>query len=90
MAANDIWTLTGKKLSGEATAQELQELENLVANNESAKQTIVAMEQMWQTLDNKTTKTTIKEIDKRWEAFRLKLIPDPEASNAISKIKIKK
>jgi transmembrane sensor len=87
MAANDIWVLTGKKLSGEATLQELEVLKALAASNESTKQTLAAIEQMWQTLDNKTN---TKEIDKRWEAFRLKLIPNPEAPNAISKIKIKK
>lgn len=90
MAANDIWTLAGKKLSGEATLQELEALKALAASNESTKQTLAVIEQMWQTLDNKTTKINTKEIDKRWEAFRLKLIPIPEAPNAISKIKINK
>jgi hypothetical protein len=90
MAANDIWTLTGKKLSGEATLHELEELQNLAASNESAKQTIAALEQMWHMLDKQTTKPNTKDIDKRWEAFRLKLISAPEAPGAISKTKIRK
>jgi hypothetical protein len=90
MAANDIWTLIAKKLSGEATLPELEELQNLAANNESTKQTIDALEQMWQMLNNQTTKPTPEDIDKSWEAFRQKLIPNPETPNAVSKTKTKK
>ena len=88
MAANDIWTLTGKKLSGEATLQELEELRNLVANNEGTKQIIVALQQVWQTPDNAPDQKTTKGMDKRWEVFRLKLTPTPETPGSISIEKI--
>jgi len=90
MAADDIWTLIAKKLSGEASTRELKALKSLVADNASLKQTIITLELAWQATDKQTTTS---DLGKKWESFRLKLTPDPRHQANLStnrKIKIKK
>lgn len=91
MVTDDIWVLIGKKLSGEATAQELQALERFFSDTANT-HIIAHLEQMWQMPDAETTQNPTEEIDKRWNIFRRKLLPDSQAPirlNSGRKIKTK-
>jgi hypothetical protein len=74
MAADDIWALTGKKLSGEASPQELRALKNLVDGNESNTRALLYLEQMW-LVSGTQTPPKLDDINKKWDNFKRKLKP---------------
>jgi len=78
MVANRIWILIGKKVSGEATLQELEELKSLVADSGDSVNTIGEFEQMLQTVNIESTHISDEEIAERWELFKHKLAPEPK------------
>lgn len=78
MVANRIWILIGKKVSGEATPQELSELEHLVANSGDSIHTITGLEQMWRTVNIESVHKSDEEIDQRWERFKGKIESDEQ------------
>lgn len=73
MVANRIWILIGKKVSGEATPQELEELQSLVADSGDSIHTITSLEQMWRTVNIESVHRSDAEIDQRWQQFKHKL-----------------
>nr|WP_294795528.1 FecR domain-containing protein [uncultured Mucilaginibacter sp.] len=75
MVANRIWILIGKKVSGEATLQELEELQGLIANSGDSGHTIDELEQMLLTFNIESTHKSDEEINERWEQFKSKLDP---------------
>jgi len=68
----------GKKVSGEATLQELDELQSLVANSGDSGHTIDELEQTLLTVNIEPTHKTDEEIDERWSQFKKKIEPEPE------------
>lgn len=78
MVANRIWILIGKKLSGEATLQELEELKDLVADSGDSVNSIGEFEQMLLTVNIESTHKSDEEIAERWEQFKHKLDPEPK------------
>jgi transmembrane sensor len=76
MVANRIWILIGKKVSGEATLQELEELQSLIANSGDSGTTIDELEQMLLTVTEAPHKSD-EEIDERWNQFKKKITPEP-------------
>lgn len=77
MVANRIWILIGKKVSGEATLQELEELQSLIANSDDSGHTIDELEQTLLTVNIESPHKSDEEIDERWNRFKKKLAPDP-------------
>ena len=67
---NNIWILIGKKLSGEATAEELLELEELLQQGAADQYPLDMLEEIWKA--EHQTKTSTKSEDK-WSAFESKL-----------------
>jgi transmembrane sensor len=78
MVANRIWILIGKKLSGEATPQEMEELKGLVADSGDSVNSIGEFEQMLLTVNIESTHKSDEEIAERWEQFKHKLDPEPK------------
>jgi transmembrane sensor len=78
MVANRIWILIGKKVSGEATLQELEELQSLIANSDDSGHTIDELEQTLLTVNIESPHKSDEEIDERWNQFKLKIAPEPE------------
>ena len=75
MVTDDIWVLIGKKVSAEATPQELLELESFIAENEAYGPAIANLEQLWRVTNAALKPAT--DIEKKWEQFRLKISPAP-------------
>lgn len=78
MVANRIWILIGKKVSGEATLQELEELQSLIANSGDSGHTIEELEQTLLTVSIDSPHKSDDEIDERWNQFKKKITPEPE------------
>ncbi|PJJ83722.1 FecR family protein [Mucilaginibacter auburnensis] len=76
MVANRIWILLGKKVSGEATPQELEELQSLIAGSEEGFDAIGGLEQMLHTVNVDTVGKSEEEIDARWQRFKKNLITE--------------
>lgn len=89
MVANRIWILLGKKVSGEATPQELEELQSLITDSDDSIDTIDGLEQMWQTVNVDVPTKTEREIDERWNSFKHKLNTETEVT-ALPKAKSKR
>lgn len=83
MVINRIWILIGKKVSGEATRQELEELDCLMADGSDGAQTIGELEHLWQNANTEPTPKTAEEIHKNWLNFKTRL----PAENKIIKLK---
>lgn len=77
MVANRIWILIGKKVSGEATLQELEELQSLIANSGDSGTTIDELEQTLLTVNIESPHKSDEEIDERWNQFKKKIAPEP-------------
>lgn len=94
---NNIWILIGKKLSGNATAEELLELEELLRQEGiTDRYSISLLEDLWK---NQYQERSNSNLEQKWDAFEAKLdvaekneieTTDPEAaqSNTSSKGRI--
>ncbi|MFD0750408.1 FecR family protein [Mucilaginibacter calamicampi] len=78
MVANRIWILIGKKVSGEATLQELEELQSLIASSGDSGHTIDELEQTLLTVNIESPHKSDEEIEERWSQFKKKIAPEPE------------
>ncbi len=78
MVANRIWILIAKKVSGEATLQELEELQGLIANSGDNGSTIDQLEQTLLTVNIESPHKSDEEIDERWNQFKKKIAPEAE------------
>jgi ferric-dicitrate binding protein FerR (iron transport regulator) len=65
-----IWTLIGKKLSGEATPEELRELEELLQQNGAERYPVRLLEELWK---SQHLAKLNKELENKWAAFETKL-----------------
>ncbi len=81
MVANRIWILLGKKVSGEATPQELEELQSLIAGSEEGIDAIGGLEQMLHTVNVDTVGKSEEEIDARWQRFKKNLITEDKVAD---------
>lgn len=81
MAADDIWVLIGKKLSNEATAEDLQALERFIAEDEQNRHTLAKLEQIWRISDIQATPKPHEDTDKRWAKFRRRLMQEALKNN---------
>jgi len=77
MVANRIWILIGKKVSGEATFQELEELQSLIVDSGDSGTTIEELEQTLLTVNTESPHKSDEEIDERWNQFKQKIAPEP-------------
>ena len=77
MVANRIWILIGKKVSGEATLQELEELQSLIANSGDSGHTIEELEHTLLTVNIESPHKSDDEIDEKWNEFKKKIAPEP-------------
>jgi transmembrane sensor len=77
MVANRIWILIGKKVSGEATLQELEELQSLIANSGDNGHTIDELEQTLLTVNIESPHKSDEEIEEKWNQFKKKIAPEP-------------
>jgi len=69
---NNIWILIGKKLSGNATAEELLELEELLRENGIADMySLSLLEEIWK--NQYQEKLADNNLEKKWDAFEAKL-----------------
>lgn len=83
MDANRIWVLIGKKIAGNATPDEVTELESLMAECADNAYPLRELEEMWLLDKNQPTDRTPDEIKVRWENFKTNL----PAGNKILSIK---
>ncbi|WP_184544653.1 FecR family protein [Mucilaginibacter sp. FT3.2] len=67
---NNIWILIGKKLSGEATAEELLELEELLRQGAADQYPLDLLEDMWRA-ENQALPA--EKLASKWDAFEAKL-----------------
>jgi len=68
---NNIWILIGKKLSGNATAEELLELEELLRENGIADiYSLSLLEEIWK---NQYQEKSNNNLEQKWDAFEAKL-----------------
>jgi ferric-dicitrate binding protein FerR (iron transport regulator) len=67
---NNIWILIGKKLSGEATAEELAELEELLRQGGTDLYPVDLLENLWRE-ENKTK--AVDKLEAKWATFEDKL-----------------
>ncbi|MGY3214173.1 FecR family protein [Mucilaginibacter sp. HD30] len=77
MVANRIWILIGKKVSGEATLQELEELQSLIANSGDSGHTIEELEHTLLAVTIESPHKSDDEIDERWNEFKKQIAPEP-------------
>ena len=68
---NNIWILIGKKLSGNATAEELLELEELLREEGiTDRYSISLLEDLWKNQYQEKSNTN---LEQKWNAFEAKL-----------------
>lgn len=67
---NNIWILIGKKLSGEATAEELLELEELLQQGAADQYPLDMLEEIWKAGNQPKT---VNKLEDKWSAFESKL-----------------
>ncbi|MDN5289399.1 MAG: hypothetical protein JWR38_5673 [Mucilaginibacter sp.] len=67
---NNVWILIAKKLSNEASPEELLELEELLQQSEAGKYPLSSLEEIWE--NNQQTNTDEKLLNK-WQSFDAKL-----------------
>lgn len=80
MMVNRVWILIGKKVSGEATQLELEELECLLADGGEGNQTVTELEQLWRNTKPDIAEQSQYQIDSRWQRFKTKLSDDKRIS----------
>lgn len=68
-----LWTLWSKKLSGEATAEEIQELDALLKNPISQSTDIELIKKLW---DRALENVDKPDIDKNWESISQSIFPE--------------
>lgn len=73
-----IWTLIGKKLSGEATPEELRELDELLQQNGAERYPVSLLEEIWQ---SQNPAKLNEELENKWAAFEDKLNIAEEEEN---------
>ncbi len=73
MDANRIWVLIGKKIAGNATADEITELNNLLEEHVGGEYPLRELEEMWLFDKNQPTDKTPDEIKQKWKNFKTKL-----------------
>lgn len=66
MQKEDIWKLLARKMAGEATDEELKELQHLLKNDPGMKYTAETFIRLWNTLSNQQKQENNPAIDK-WE-----------------------
>lgn len=67
---NKTWILIGKKLSGEATAEELKELEHILEKDPTVKYHFGILEKTW----GKNSRQEKEEQEQRWKKFEGRLL----------------
>ena len=72
MIDDRIWKLIAKKLSGEASPEELQELEKLVKDNPGLHHSIEAFTKFW---ESPVKQTANPDPSKLWERIRAQHMP---------------
>ena len=77
---NRVWILIGKKVSGEATRQELEELDCLMADGAEDAYTVSQLEQLWINSKSDSAEQSQYKIDSRWRRFKMKLSDDKRTS----------
>lgn len=87
MVANRIWILLGKKVSGEATPQELEELDLLIQGNDEGLDAIGGLEKMLHSVNVDAIGRSEEEIDERWNKFRKKLATEADSVIALNPAK---
>lgn len=80
MMVNRVWILIGKKVSGEATQTELEELDCLLVDGAEDIYTVAELEQIWKNSKSYTAEQSQYWIDSRWRRFKTKLSDDKRAS----------
>lgn len=73
MDTNYIWILAGKKLSGEATREELAELEVLIASFPEGDFPLREIEDLWRSGQN-TSSFSSRQLEDKWKTLEKKLI----------------
>jgi len=74
-----IWTLIGKKLSGEASPEELRELEELLQQNGAERYPVQLLEDLWK---SQQLAKLNDELENKWSAFEAKLNITEEEESA--------
>jgi len=74
-----IWTLIGKKLNGEASPEELRELEELLQQNGAERYPVQLLEEVW---DSRHPAKLNEDLESKWTAFEGKLDLADEEENA--------
>jgi len=67
---NDVWLLIGKKLNGEASPEELRELEDILQNSNSEQYPLALLEEIWK---NQHQAKSNEKLEKKWKAFEDKI-----------------
>lgn len=73
-----IWILIGKKLSGEATPEELRELDELLQQNGAERYPVYLLEEIWK---SQNPAKLNDELENKWAAFETKLNIAEEEEN---------
>lgn len=67
---NDVWLLIGKKLNGEASPEELSELDEILQNSNSERYPLALLEEIWK---NQHQAKSNEKLEKKWKAFEDKI-----------------
>ncbi|WP_207534825.1 FecR family protein [Desertivirga arenae] len=80
MNSQDLWILLGKKLNGEASRQELEQLENYLNSGLGNIYPIEVLEEYWRSNQTEAPAHLSSSIEKKWQRFekRLDLLNEPE------------
>ncbi|HWZ03329.1 MAG TPA: FecR domain-containing protein [Mucilaginibacter sp.] len=72
---NNVWLLIGKKLNGEASPEELRELEEILQNSNPERYPLALLEEIWK--NQYQTKSDGK-LEQKWKAFEEKINAEEE------------
>ncbi len=73
MDVNRIWVLIGKKLTGNATPEDIAELDSLMAGRIDTMYPVRELEKTWRAIKGQSDIKSPLEVDKKWENFKSKL-----------------
>jgi len=76
---NNVWTLIGKKLNGEASPEELLELEELLQEGPADRYPLQLLEEIWK---NEHQTKADEKLEQKWRAFEDKLTLAEEAETS--------
>lgn len=77
MDVNRIWVLIGKKLTGNATQEDIAELDSLMAGRIDTMYPIRELEKTWRAIKGQSNIKSPSEVDKKWRQFKSKLPTEP-------------